>query len=542
MYGVRVRLGMTNFTHVALESGAALQVPVDDDSLSLVFGPGSFSVGDIYSWKAGSESDGQWFKIKFDRTFTWDGSQNLIVDVSYEAKPWGQHGVDANFILRSTYGEVRTAVVYGDAKAAASLYEFIPALMLRANNSVAITIPYSESIPSKSSGSSFSLDLDISLNRKNFLAAEASQLIPGTFMYLNVTGDTATIEGLVAGHATQADLKSVLSAVFASAEAGISIANVVLNSIGSDAMSSKATAATSATRRRLASSSSSSTVVEIKIVSSNNFTLSSRSASSLHTQLAASLIDGSLLSDLTAVSTFSGLSHLGASDTFEMFSPSGLFTSSPSFTLYNTKSISVGSLYPSLSSIEGGTVVTISGSGFFTPVTKNGLVEIRWYVLNSDIWFTSYGEVGDSFEEIITTTPKVSSKLVPSVASSTDAGLLKVYVRVSFNGVTFSSISYVSYLIYYLTPAMNSFYLLDMYPTSIPQKEKSRLGDSYRYVYQMPQSGKVYDTSLKKDVQLYLYVNSSNLYLSASTTVCIFLNDATGDSSDDFSNCVTEGR
>ena len=69
------------------------------------------------------------------------------------------------------------------------------------------------------------------------------------------------------------------------------------------------------------------------------------------------------------------------------------------------------------------------------------------------------------------------------------------------------------------------------------------LGDAYRPTYNMPQSGKVFDYGLNKEVQLYLYVNASDVYLSSSTTVCIFLAGATGDDEvDTFEGCVEEGR
>jgi hypothetical protein len=64
-----------------------------------------------------------------------------------------------------------------------------------------------------------------------------------------------------------------------------------------------------------------------------------------------------------------------------------------------------------------------------------------------------------------------------------------------------------------------------------------------RYTYKMPQSGKVYDTTLEESVQLYFYINASYLLLSESSTVCIFLyGDVAGTDEDNFDDCESEQR
>ncbi len=72
-------------------------------------------------------------------------------------------------------------------------------------------------------------------------------------------------------------------------------------------------------------------------------------------------------------------------------------------------------------------------------------------------------------------------------------------------------------------PRLEAFFLLNKFPTTVPQKLPQDLGPLYKHVYQMPQSGFLYDREVGKDVQLYVYVNASDLLLSTATTVCIFL-------------------
>lgn len=78
----------------------------------------------VDSWSEGKDVNGQWVSIDFTSGFKWDGTSNLLVDVGYNLRPWGQGsksttflalaGVAANFLLRGTPGESRTAVVFGD--------------------------------------------------------------------------------------------------------------------------------------------------------------------------------------------------------------------------------------------------------------------------------------------------------------------------------------------------------------------------------------------------------------------------------------------
>ena len=565
LVNLRVRLAHTNRTAVATPrglggrepSGAELACPVADAESTLVLGPASFSVGALEATR--DDVEDFWFKLELDRVFAWDGDSNLLVDVGYQADAWDadvkrQDGAaydDGNLLLRATYGTARTAVTYGAAGAESVAYPFIPALKIEVNNTVVLSHALNEEFPSGVSGTAFTPTLDLSVNSQPqaFLAAETTRLVPGALMYLNLTSDAATADALASDPAAQAELKNIVAAALASAYSTVTSANVVLTSVGADAATDLATAAaaSSGSGRRLLSSSV-STVVELKAVSSDTFAVTEAKASGLHNQLVESAT--SMQVDMATSVTLSGVTALVASPVFEMLAGNATqssFLADASFSIFNTRSIVVGSLDPSLGSTAGGTEVTIAGIGYFTPTTADGLVQIRWTVDNRDVWLTSTGTVGSCGSTSATTGRKSECTEIYTEVPKADAsfvvdGTLKVYVLISFNGVTYTSKSQVAYLNYYKTPRMNSFYLLDPYPTTVPHSAYTEDDDAYRLSYTMPQSGKIYDASLKKDVQLYLYVNASNVYLSSSTTVCIFLFDASGGDDDDFDNCLEDGR
>jgi len=562
LVNLRVRLGHTNRTTLvssyALDgdapSASQLECPVADEASSLVFGPDSLSVGTLEANR--DDVEDFWFKLELASAFAWDGISNLLVDVSYQAEDWdvdvkrqdGSQYEVGNLLLRATYGADRTAVTYGSAGTHPVVYPFIPALKLEVNNTVVLSHSVSEEFPSGVSGTTFASTLDVSVNNQPqaFLAAESARIVPGAYMYLNLSSDASTAENLAKDPATQNELKSIVVAALASAYSKVSASNIVLTGVGSDLATSGSNS--NNRRRRLLNTGDVDTVVEFKAVSSDSFTVTEKSSTGLHDQLVDS--SDSMKTDLAASTTLSGVTSLTASTTFEVIGGNETeetFFSTASFSIYNTRSIVVGSLDPSLSSTAGGTEVVISGVGYFTPTTEDGLVRIRWTVDNRDVWLTSTGTVGScgtvnkvtgaksECTEIYTVVPKADASFVVD-------GTLKVFVLVSFNGVTYTSKSQVAYLNYYKTPRMNSFYLLDPYPTAIPHSVFTEDDDLYRLSYRMPQSGTVYDASLKKDVQLYLYINASNVYLSSSTTVCIFLFDATGGDDDNFDNCLEEDR
>ena len=562
---LRVRLGHTNRTTLvssfALDGAAPgasqLECPVADAESSLVLGPDSLSVGTLEANRENVEDF--WFKLELASAFAWDGASNLLVDVSYQAEDWdadvkrqdGSQYEVGNLLLRATYGADRTAVTYGSAGSRPVVYPFIPALKLEVNNTVVLSHSLSEEFPAGVSGTTFASSLDVSVNSQPqaFLAAEAARIVPGAYMYLNLSSDASTAENLARDSATQSELKSIIVAALASAYSKVTAANVVLSGVGSDlATSGSSSSGSGNRRRRLLNTGTVDTTVEFKAVSSDTFAVNAKSASGLHDQLVESA--DTMQADLVASNTLSGVKSLATSPTFEVVAGNETeesFFTTASFSIYNTRSIVVGSLDPSLSSTAGGTEVVISGVGYFTPTTDDGLVKIRWAVDNRDVWLTSTGTVGScgtvnkvtgaksECTEIYTVVPKADASFVVD-------GTLKVFVLISFNGVTYTSKSQVAYLNYYKTPRMNSFYLLDPYPTTVPHSVYTEDDDLYRLSYRMPQSGTVYDASLKKDVRLYLYINASNVYLSSSTTVCIFLFDATGGDDDNFDNCLKEGR
>lgn len=198
-----------------------------------------------------------------------------------------------------------------------------------------------------------------------------------------------------------------------------------------------------------------------------------------------------------------------------------------------------------------GTAVTISGKGFLQPVTQDQKVLIRWEVKSpSSQFFTSKGRVeiimvnGAESAIIRTSTPSATSSII------TNEGTGKVFLRVSFDGFTFTPISFSAFVVFYLTPEFRSLYALDTrynrYPIAVPHP-CTPLGAAYpeyQSTLSVPQSGTVYDRALKADVQLYLYVQAKNILLSPTTTACIFLMDAKGDETDIplFDGCLLNQR
>jgi hypothetical protein len=69
---------------------------------------------------------------------------------------------------------------------------------------------------------------------------------------------------------------------------------------------------------------------------------------------------------------------------------------------------------------------------------------------------------------------------------------------------------------------MHSFYLLAPAPPSVPHPVAGP-GSPSKTAFTAPVSGTAFDPTLRKDVTQYLYVNASDIYLAATTTVCIFL-------------------
>lgn len=545
IFNLRVHLG--NFpekTSLGPEGLAlsSLPTPVSEESLTLVAGPLAITPGDMEARPDLKDTNGLWVKVPFSKTFEWDGVSSLLVDISYNVQRLGSSKLTGanNIMLRATYGSSRTAVFTPSWKSG-RVFTFVPFLMLESSNTLAIKADLGVNFPSTTLTNTLDLKVDVSLNGQDdcFVVKEVKSLVPGANFYLTLSGDSASVNEFNKQSSLEEFKKIVVSAL-SSSISSLKASNVIISGVGLMAKANLKTSEATAGRSLTASED---ITVEIKIVSSDSFQLSAATAAELHTQVTTA--SSVILADLQNVPSFSGLASLAAALTIGTVAGSatqiGFANNTPSFTLFDTRGISVGSVYPALSSVKGGTEVTISGAGFITtPTTADKKVVIRWALKDTPtVWLTSYGTVNSLGNQIITTTPPADRSLVPK-----SVGFTTVYVQVSFNGLTFTSISFVSTMIYYLTPKLNSFYVLDAtatYPIGNPPFPLSDPG--YRMVRSMPQSGKVYDTVLKSDQQLYLYLNSSSLYLSTATTMCIFLNGATGDNSkDDFNNCLIENR
>jgi hypothetical protein len=433
---------------------------VKDEELTLVAGPRTVSVGDVESWEDGKDSDGQWVRIELDTAFVWNGVNNVLVDVSYNARPWGQ-GVNprnvgaeagrkflaqtataANVLLRATLGYFRTSLllgtiggdgssgrVKGNTADTAVAYGFVPFIMFETASAVALQHLVKEEFPEGESSTKAGMLVDVTVNAQphTYLAEETSRIVPGALMFMDLAFDPSSssrAEDDFAGSAAmQADLRSVLVAAFQSVDPNFKSQNLVVNSVGASALSSSVNAkelgsdssnptddsttngTASATRRSLrrgrrllGTATNNTVVVELKAVSTADVSVTSKVGAALLDTLDDSA--DTIFTDLQSTSTFTALGFSGLTVSplsLNLNTTQGFLASAPTFLVYNTRAITVGSVDPALSSIDGGTFVTIGGAGFFKPNTRSKKAEVRWSILGSDVWLTSYGEVGNCF-------------------------------------------------------------------------------------------------------------------------------------------------
>lgn len=505
-------------------SGNGIPAPVLDSFLSLAFGPSFISAGDIQQLAGMSDSEGQWFQVELDSPIVWDG-RGILFDISYRCKPWGEH-TSLNFLYRSTYLAPRTVYLRGGPTSTIESGNFVPFLSVE-SSFVTLDFDVEKQFPSSVSDSYAVFSADITLNgqRDSFLRTEIDAWEQGAFFEINITTSSGLTSSSLYGNVTlQSELKEVLG----------SYLSMVLPEMYNSTEAIKFTQFRDTDShydpffdRRLTSETV--LVVEFKVVSTASTMITDFDFVELYDVLWSVSGAGTLSSDLaSAFPQYTVVDSSFIPNNFKILnSTTGILYTDP-FYIYDTSDIDVEDVEPAYTSTDGGVVMTISGSGFFTPSGNDGKVNIRWKVINTNSWLTSTGVVVDS-STIVTTSPPMPTSYVE------EDGYIRVYLTLSFNGFKFTSVAYTVDVIYYKPPQLNFVYLTlgtdgEPYPTSTTNFYLPRVpGDVYTVVDYTPQSGTYYSDSLDTTVQVFLFINASDVYLSSSQTVCIFKEESTDD-------------
>ena len=270
--------------------------------------------------------------------------------------------------------------------------------------------------------------------------------------------------------------------------------------------------------------------------------ISAANTTDVKTALTAAAAAGTLASDLgaTSVTVEAMTSYDPTSSTFYNALP---------VTVFDYGAVDMDTLSPSSGSIDGGLVVTISGTNFINKDEYNVATQfVRWVLsVDSSTGEPNLWEIGVVTYVDESTLTIVSPPIEQTYVST--SGYHDAYIQVSFNGATFSAVDYSLYFTYYDNPVINKvFFLADetSSPTSIQPQQIDLSATAFTRIDFFPQAGVVQDAITAEDVALYVIVNATNIYRRYQKLVCIFTpcdpdgrneGSCSSDQADDLDDC-----